>query len=189
MEEQPMIIDFDFGLRQLNGNRSLLYRLLGKFATEYQSLDTRLQTMITQQEFTDAENLVHTLKGVSGNLGCIAVYESSRRVNEELKFGKPDSASLSDLFSRLADTLRIIEELPEDADNSVAADNAPSDQKQLTFQALSQALQHHEYINDDKLNNWLAALDLPNEQKQQLIDAVSSLEYDQALAILENVDA
>ena len=62
MQEQPMVIDFDFGLRQLNGNRSLLYRLLRKFAAEYQSLGTRLQTMLAQQDITEAENLVHTLK-------------------------------------------------------------------------------------------------------------------------------
>ncbi|MDG6096486.1 Hpt domain-containing protein [Alteromonas sp. ZYF713] len=189
MQEQPMVIDFDFGLRQLNGNRSLLYRLLRKFAAEYQSLDTRLQTMLAQQEITEAENLVHTLKGVSGNLGCTAVYQSSRLVNEELKLGKPEQSSLKELIHRLAETIRVIEELPDDSELNSSAKAAPSDEKQQTYQALSQALQHHEYINDEKLNNWLTTLELNSSHQQELVDAVSSLEYDKALAILEDANA
>lgn len=179
-----MVIDFDFGLRQLNGNRNLLYRLLRKFAAEYGSLDTRLQTMLAQQDISDAENLVHTLKGVSGNLGCTAVYQSSRLVNEELKLGKPEQSSLQDLIQRLDETIRIIEELPDDSNGSAPASTVPADSKQQTLQALSQALEHHEYINDEKLNGWLAALNLEPGKKQSLIDAVSSLEYDKALTIL-----
>ncbi|GGF72437.1 Hpt domain-containing protein [Alteromonas lipolytica] len=188
MQEQPMVIDFDFGLRQLNGNRSLLYRLLRKFAAEYRTLDARLQVMMAEKDIANAENLVHTLKGVSGNLGCTAVYQTSRLVNEELKLGKPEPSSLKELIEQLNETIRVIEELPDDSHTPQASD-APADAKQQTLQALTQALQHHEYINDDKLNKWLAVLDFDNSHRQSLIDAVSSLEYDKALTIIEGATA
>ena len=145
--------------------------------------------MLAQQEMTEAENLVHTLKGVSGNLGCSAVYQSSRLVNEELKLGKPEQSSLKELIQRLAETIRVIDELPDDSAINAGTNAAPSDEKQQTYRALCQALEHHEYINDEKLNNWLKTLNLNSSDQQELVDAVSSLEYDKALAILEDTNA
>ena len=169
MQEEHLVIDFDFGLRQLNGNRSLLYRLLRKFATEYRSLETTLQTLLAEQAISDAENLVHTLKGVSGNLGCTAVYQTSRLVNEELKLGKPEPSSLKDLAERLAETIRIIDALPDDEKQKSSVSEPSSDGKQETYEALSQALKHHEYINDDKLNSWLKVLELEPARQHKLI--------------------
>ncbi|NVK55136.1 MAG: Hpt domain-containing protein [Alteromonadaceae bacterium] len=180
-----MIIDFEFGLRQLNGNKSLLFRLLRKFAAEYRDLDTRLQALVGAESIQEAEDLVHTLKGVSGNLGCNAVYQDSRLVNEQLKHGEPDASSMQSLFDNLSKTLAVIDDLP-DAENA-AAPVAKPDEHLETLKAFSQALEQHEYINDEKLANWLATLSLPSSQQAQLTSAVTSLDYDQALTILATV--
>ncbi len=185
MQENAMIVDFEFGLRQLNGNQGLLYRLLRKFAAEYRDFDVRLQDLVGDGNMRDAESLVHTLKGVSGNLGCNAVYQDSRLVNEQLKHGDPDPASMQSLFDNVSKTVAVIDDLPDD--QSSAAQGAKPNEHHEAHQAFCQALEHHEYINDEKLAGWLAKLTLTPAQQEQLTAAVTSLEYDQALTILAAV--
>ncbi|MDC8831644.1 Hpt domain-containing protein [Alteromonas gilva] len=185
MQENLMIVDFEFGLRQLNGNKSLLYRLLRKFAAEYRDVDVRLQDLVGARNISGAEDLVHTLKGVSGNLGCNAVYQDSRLVNEQLKHGEADAAAMQSLFDNLNKTLAVIDDLPDE--HTASAPETKPDAHHEAHQAFCQALEHHEYINDEKLANWLAKLSLTPAQQEQLTAAVTSLEYDQALTILATV--
>ncbi len=185
MQENLMIVDFEFGLRQLNGNKSLLYKLLRKFAAEYRNIDQRLQDMVAAKSIKEAEDLVHTLKGVSGNLGCNAVYQDSRLVNEQLKHGEPDATSMQSLFENMSKTVSVIDDLP-DGDTAAAPAEKPNEHREA-HKAFVQALENHEYINDEKLTTWLAKLSLTPAQQEQITSAVTSLDYDQALTILASV--
>lgn len=50
-----------------------------------------LQEMLAKGEWKKAEELVHQLKGITGNLGCSSLYESCRRLQEELQKNRADS--------------------------------------------------------------------------------------------------
>lgn len=185
MPANDLIIDLDFGLRQLSGNRELLYRLLNKFATEYQNLSSRMDTMLEKEDLSSAEILIHTLKGVSGNLGCNRVFESSRIVNEQVKLGAPDSDSLQLLYATLNETLEEIKVLTgEEQPSPVPAPKVESKQTH-SKSALINALTHHEYINDEKLKSWLTDLNLEAKQEESLVEAIMSLDYEHALKLLE----
>ena len=80
MNQSTTVLDIDFGMSQLSGNRELLFKLLRKFANEYRTLDADLQALVAKHAFNDAYSLVHTLKGVTGNLGLFALHEASKPI-------------------------------------------------------------------------------------------------------------
>ena len=69
MDQSATVLDIEFGMSQLSGNKTLLLTLLNKFSDEYRGLDDDLQSFMKTSEFDKAYSLVHTLKGVTGNLG------------------------------------------------------------------------------------------------------------------------
>ncbi|TPV61838.1 Hpt domain-containing protein [Aestuariibacter sp. GS-14] len=172
-------INFEFGLKQLNGNIALLYRLLRKFADEYRDIDTRLTALLEQQDFAGAEILVHTLKGVSGNLGCNAVFDASKIVNQQIKSLESNSDDLTVLFTQVNATVAIIDALPTEGDASGASATPQSDSK-AAVKLLMQALTNHEFISTDKLNGWFDAMGATPMQRQQIGSAIDELDYDTA---------
>ena len=46
MDSAEKIINLEFGLSQLSGNKTLFLRLLQKFADEYQHASDKLQTLL-----------------------------------------------------------------------------------------------------------------------------------------------
>jgi len=77
MDQSTTVVDIDFGMSQLSGNKKLLFTLLGKFTDEYRSLDADLQAHVAKGDFNKAYSIVHTLKGVTGNLGLFALHNAS----------------------------------------------------------------------------------------------------------------
>ena len=179
-------IDFEFGLRQLNGNEALLHRLLRKFADEYRDIGTRLPALLSAQDIAGAEILVHTLKGVSGNLGCNAVFEASRSINQQLKASDVNNNDIADLLQQVNQTIALIDALPsgDDATNSTSEEKPES---KIALQALTVALNNHEFISIDKLNSWLDAIAASPMQRQQITNAIDELDYDAAKALLSEL--
>lgn len=186
MERPSTAIDFEFGLKQLNGNQELLFRLLRKFAAEYQNLEERLNSFFSENNFNGAELLIHTLKGVSGNLGCFAVYESSRQVNRQLKNGQTDSESMQRLIKDLNITVELIDTLPDQTTANPAGSCENSNENSAAKTLLIDALKNHEFISDDKLMTWTKAMALDPVQIETLTDAIATLEYDFAIELLND---
>ena len=46
MENSTTVLDLDFGMSQLSGNKKLLFTLLEKFSEEYRSTEAKLQSMV-----------------------------------------------------------------------------------------------------------------------------------------------
>ena len=62
-------VDMKQGLQRMAGNSDLLIRLLGQFEKEHANDVTKLRQLLKQGEVVEAKRLLHTLKGVTGNLG------------------------------------------------------------------------------------------------------------------------
>lgn len=74
-------------LERLGGNTALLDKLLGKFIETYADTGKRLDSFLREALFEEAHRLVHSVKGVSGNLGFARLYESSLVLEQLLKSG------------------------------------------------------------------------------------------------------
>jgi two-component system sensor histidine kinase/response regulator len=64
------VVDTAFGLRLCAGNQTLYTTLLVKFLHSLEALPVQLQSALDQGRFEDAERAVHSLKGVSCNIGA-----------------------------------------------------------------------------------------------------------------------
>jgi CheY-like chemotaxis protein/HPt (histidine-containing phosphotransfer) domain-containing protein len=80
----PPMIDTAAALRRLNGNRHLLDRLLADFRDKYQTVSETLTHHLEHGEQTEARRLVHTLKGVAGNLSALPLFEAAQELEHHL---------------------------------------------------------------------------------------------------------
>lgn len=66
-----------------------------------------LREMLAKGEQKKAEELVHQWKGITGNLGCSSLYESCRRLQEDLKKNRMDS--LEEFMECWDNTMKVFE--------------------------------------------------------------------------------
>lgn len=179
MSSTSPLIDMDFGLSQLSGNRDLYITLLGKFSDEYRELNDKLQLMMQRGEFESAYTLMHTLKGVTANLGLTALHHASKQVEIAIRGKQALPEDYSGFVIILDRTLTQIDALsaPPEAPSATSADS-PARAELLA------ALNANEFIPQSKLDGYLQALNLSEQQQRSLAGAIDELDYQQAIAIL-----
>jgi len=107
-------IDVASGLNRLGDNTKLFHSLLLHFAKECTLLPAALRTAIQAGDFHQAQNTVHTLKGMAGNLAAMGVFGAAKNLEEELRLGMDEtrcSATLKTLENELARVITSIEKL------------------------------------------------------------------------------
>lgn len=184
-QPQSPNIDLAFGLKQLSGNKALLLRMLNKFKDEYRDVMHKIQHHLDDGEYTDAHRIIHTIKGVAGNLGLSALHQVSREYEAFLKDKQPDMDSAKKVFQQvLEQTLSEIEQLDEDkleAPQPQATESPVVGKKELIS-----ALQRNEFIPPAKLDEMLANSQLDMTIEQQAREHISDLEYPEAISLLQN---
>jgi len=73
-------IDSDAGLRRVAGNQKLYVSLLRQFCQSQGDAVERIGVALAEQDFTGAGRIMHTIKGVSGNIGAVAAQEQAARL-------------------------------------------------------------------------------------------------------------
>lgn len=77
-------IDVDDALRRLGGNKELFLNLIEKFYSKNQDLIDQISDAINKKDQERAVRLVHTMKGVAGNLGATGLYAAAVDVESKL---------------------------------------------------------------------------------------------------------
>jgi len=182
MDTSESVLDLKFGLSQLSGNKTLLLTLLNKFSDEYRSLDDDLQAFMRNEQFDDAYSLIHTLKGVTGNLGLFALHQRSKYIESAVRNEQTLPDDYSEFVALLNETIDAIEAASNE-------DSAPiSEQTPVAQQARTQllnALKASEFISQSTLDSWLDNIALPADTRAAVEDAIDELDYETALATLE----
>ncbi len=75
-------------LKRVGGNLDLYRRLLGSLAHTQADADRRLAEALTRPDLREAEQIVHTVKGVAANLGALALADAASLLDAELKQGR-----------------------------------------------------------------------------------------------------
>jgi CheY-like chemotaxis protein len=87
-------IDLDTALKRMMGNRSLFDKLLYEFVVNNSDLVERIRASLEKAEKGEAKNLVHTLKGVAGNLSATQVFTVSQQLESALRDEDPPSIEM-----------------------------------------------------------------------------------------------
>ncbi len=100
-------IDEEGALRRVAGNRKLLHDLWRRFASTYAEAVTPVREALERGDFTAAKTLIHTLSGLSGNIGAQGVYEASKAVETVFR-ENPGDRTVTSLLNRLEEQCRAV---------------------------------------------------------------------------------
>lgn len=82
-------LNIDEGMKRVNHNQKLYLKLLRDFANEYDRVKDTLMNYIEDDDWDSLERSIHTLKGVSGNIGAQELYKFSQIIEREAKNRSP----------------------------------------------------------------------------------------------------
>jgi two-component system, sensor histidine kinase and response regulator len=95
-------LDVAQGLRRAIGNIPLYLSLLRRFVTGQRSMGDEIQALVQGQDWSSAEMVAHTLKGVAGNIGAHGLQAQAGRLEEALRepARRADAAALAQVLAR-----------------------------------------------------------------------------------------
>jgi two-component system, sensor histidine kinase and response regulator len=122
------------GLRRVAGNKKLYRKLLRQFASTEADAAQRIAAALSQNDRALAERLAHTVKGVAGNIGALAVQNAAAHLEKAIKGSAPEAeievwrASLEEYLDALIHGLRTA---LEGADGEPAQEVQAGDPEQM----------------------------------------------------------
>lgn len=176
------LVDVPFALSQLGGNSDLLQRMLQKFKNEFISVPSDVKTFLNADNLKEAKLKVHTTKGLSGNLGLMALFECSKKLDQQMRENQIDAALLDTFDALMKDTCQFIDTI--DLETKVAPEFSQTMAKQSHKQLFLERLKRHEFIDDKTLHMYADSLHLTVEVKRELVALVEELQYAKAIDII-----
>jgi HPt (histidine-containing phosphotransfer) domain-containing protein len=183
LQTSKPLIDIAFGLSQLSGNAQLLNKMLQRFAAEYEHSSTSVGALLAQENYAEAKIQIHTAKGITGNLGLVALFEHCKILEVQIKEEKVDAEVLQEYATLVHDTCAQIHKLEHSNTQSVNSTSATGNKNEASAR-LVEILNKQEFIDDTLLRELVDELALSNNDKQTFIALVEALNYEQALAML-----
>ncbi|MBK6595950.1 MAG: response regulator [Burkholderiales bacterium] len=113
-------LDIAAGLRRMAGNRDAYRQVLTQFCERNTAFVANLREHMARNDQVGAERLLHTLKGVAGNLGAQALADASARAEVLLQQGALQYEAVADLDVQLHATLARIAAALQDGALAIA---------------------------------------------------------------------
>ncbi|MET0065725.1 MAG: transporter substrate-binding domain-containing protein [Candidatus Thiodiazotropha sp.] len=190
-------IDLTWGLQRIGGNRRLFAKLLVDFLSHHGDALQRFRELFLSNQRDDARRELHTLQGVSGNLGGLDLQQAARELESQLLEDEDGllQGEAFQAFSAAFETfIRSLKKLETDgvithkAESKGSAETPPGEIRPLLEQ-LREALEE----GDPEARNLLAAIEtqLPDESSQSvfrhMIDLINGYDFDDALVMLDRL--
>jgi CheY-like chemotaxis protein len=86
-------VSYDEGLKRSGSKIQSYHALLLKFAGRYVNVSTDVRTKVMSSDMDGLIEYLHTLAGVSGNVGASEVFEMARKLSVQLKSSKDSGES------------------------------------------------------------------------------------------------
>lgn len=100
--------DLDKVLKMTDGDMELLKELFQLFISDYPKKLSQFSQAIEEENFEVIQNIAHSLKGASGNLGLSSIYELTLKIENSAKEG-----DIADVKRAYKDLERELERLKE----------------------------------------------------------------------------
>ncbi|MFC1726493.1 response regulator [candidate division KSB1 bacterium] len=113
-EEIPGI-DISTALNRVAGNKSLLKKLILSFRTSNLDTINKINEYLQKDDFETAQRLAHTVKGVSGNIAAMDVFEKAATLETAIKGKNTNEFEhlIKELDEALIDIFQSIEKLEQ----------------------------------------------------------------------------
>ncbi len=126
LADLSQVVDLDAveGLRRA-GNKPELYQwMLHKFVSDYADFPTQIELAVSEERWTDAERLAHTVKGLLGSMGANVLHQQAELLVGNLRQRQENwQESLLDMKARFDPFIAsIVHHLPEKQENVIIGD-------------------------------------------------------------------
>jgi len=186
-------IEIADGLMRVGGNRAAYRKLLLKFAHTNVNTGAEMRAALQQGDVESAVRMAHTLKGVSGNIGAIALHQAALALEAALKRGSPEQATLLEncehTLKQLVQAIAALEPVPAAAPEKTAAP--------VEVAALASLIARlHTLLEEDDMEAVDAITALQAQVRgtelaqpfQAIETALGQYDFETALGILERLD-
>lgn len=181
------------GLQRVNGNRNLYIKLLKDFYCDYGTSLADIVKSIEEDDLENAAIAVHTIKGVSGNLGAESLYDAASNLEEAVRQEQVDKIrrllpAFEQSFSEVMDELAPLQ--PEEAFECTFStlEFDPVAARQLANR-LKTLLEEGDSEAEDLVPELRAVFMVPGEGAEvgALISQIENFDFDDALETLEKL--
>lgn len=150
--------DYSYCCENLGLSRNDFYEILKGFINSNSDDCEIIKKFISENDFNSAANIVHTLKGISGSIGCYKLSESSQKLMEQLKNSKYNEfKTFEDIFEKTFDAIKKYMCSEEDIDKSNVSIPSDFDTKKIL-----------EQVRNLSRKNNILAIDTFNENRNIL---------------------
>ncbi len=191
-------IDMNTALIRLKGNKQLLFKLLRDFVKEYSNITDVISTAYHEGRQADCLHLLHTLKGVAGNIAAVDLHALVGALETVLQNGNPAdfecrAARFEKVLAELKDSIAKLPEFPS-LEKAIPTENVSSHDPDLIpsrFEEFKQLLTGNNYRAIERLAvlknycNSTASLDL----FATLEDQIHKFKFKQALQTLARLES
>jgi HPt (histidine-containing phosphotransfer) domain-containing protein len=126
-------IEVKTALVRIGGNQALYFKLLAKFHRDYADVTTQIKSALENREHKRVQHLVHTVKGVSANIGALDLENASAALETAIRQEVIGSfehllnqfdAALTIVLDSIHNTVLVDAEKKDDHSQRPAADEA-----------------------------------------------------------------
>jgi PAS domain S-box-containing protein len=184
-------LDISAALKRLNGNYALLSRLLSDFVSEHTQTIEQLNLLLANQEFETVTKLLHSIKGVSSNLGANSLSQSASQLEKQIK-DEVELTALPLFALTMQQTLTTIEEFKLNSKSVTTSDSGDSLSSQELLpllEALRPYLENSDFLPESLLEP-LRAVQSQEPIKtllERLWNQLDAFDYNGALTTLEQL--
>ena len=188
-------IDLLSGLSRVGGNKQLYVKLLCKFREGQQNATSEIMTAFQSENREAAERMVHTVKGVSGNLGAQSLYLAAAKLENAIKEGEenihPPLTEFGSHMKMVMDGIKVLAERLADQEET-----GPSTEVSIDKEAVKLLLQDMARLLETDLTEAMVRLDAlrrhlehssSHEQYKRLENQVEIFDTDNALKSVEAI--
>ncbi|AWB67852.1 hypothetical protein C2869_16090 [Saccharobesus litoralis] len=191
----PQLLNIAFATKQLGHNQTLVERMLTKFDSDYAKAGKQESELRHAEQYVELQQMLHTLKGVAGNLGLEQLHLVTKAYEEDLKHKQYDklvehSSELSDCIQSTRASIKDAFNIDNEEHNELHADSNDENTDEtiaiedLIEQAakLSDLVAANEFVQDDDVDALVNRLpnDLKNLYQGPLQDAFMNFDLHEA---------
>ena len=184
--------DIQAGVARVGGNAQLYRDLLQSFYREKRELVDRLNQLLEAGEQESAQELVHSVKGVAGNLSATDLFTAAKELENSLKQPQPDNlaqlkGNFESRFNQVMETLHNYDQSivmqQESAQEAIVLNTS---ELQAGLQELADMLDDFSMDAGDCFARLRSALD-SSDEVEQLSGAINDLDFDSASELLKKI--
>ncbi|MFZ4289022.1 PAS domain S-box protein [Variovorax sp. HJSM1_2] len=185
-------LDATLGLQRVAGNRKLYLQLLRQFAERQADAGERIAAALAAGDLTTAERTAHTVRGVAGNIGLVALQQAAADLEQALHSGRDGAAERQSFDVGLARVVAALQPLLADAAPPAVTAAAPASihevaKAQAAAAQLARLLAASEGETADHLAQHRAGLHhlLGEAAVTEIESAINDYDFDAALETLQ----